>query len=288
MFDDILVPTDGSDCATAAVGYAEDVASRYDATVHVLNVLDSRLAENAPQQERSGSRAESVVDEVTEEVSAQSLDVERAVRTGVPYRVILEYAGENDIDLVVMGTHGRTGVERYLLGSVTEKILRRSDVPVLTVRDSDDGSVHYPFESVLVPTDGSDAATAAADVGLDVAGRYGAQVHVVSVVDAFSMGVDVRSQLMTDSLEDAAQEAVDSIASRAGDSVAGVETAVGFGRPYKKLRRYIADNDVDLVVMGTHGRTGLERYLLGSVTEKIVRTSPVPVLTVRSADTDAE
>ena len=135
---------------------------------------------------------------------------------------------------------------------------------------------------------GSPAAEAAADVGLDVAARYGSELHVVSVVDAFSMGVDVRSHLMTDALEDAAQDAVDSIADRAGDSVAGVETAVGFGRPYGKLRRYIADNDVDLVVMGTHGRTGLERYLLGSVTEKIVRTSPVPVLTVRSADTDED
>ncbi|MFD1648064.1 universal stress protein [Haloarchaeobius litoreus] len=288
MFEQILVPTDGSECATSAVGYAEDLASHYDATVHVLSVLDSRSAENAPEQEQSGSRAEAIVDEAGAEVSEADLPVERAVRSGVPYRVILEYVSDADIDIVVMGTHGRTGVERYLLGSVTEKVLRRSDVPVLTVRDTADGSVHYPYESVLIPTDGSAAAEAAADVGLDVAGRYGSRLNVVSIVDAFSMGLDVRSELMTDALEEAAEEAVDSIADRADDSVAGVETAVGYGRPYKKLRRYIEDNDVDLVVMGTHGRTGLERYLLGSVTEKIVRTSPVPVLTIRSVDTDAD
>ncbi|WP_256300602.1 universal stress protein [Haloarchaeobius salinus] len=288
MFDEILVPTDGSECATAAVGYAEDLARHYDAAVHVLHVVDSRTAENVPQQEERGLRAEAIVEEVTEEVEAADLEVEGAVRTGVPHRTILEYVEKNDIDLVVMGTHGRTGVERYLLGSVTEKVLRRSDVPVLTVRDTDDGSVHYPFESVLIPTDGSDAADAAADVGLDVAARYGSEVHVVSVVDAFSMGLDVRSQLMTDALEDAAAEAVESIAGRADDSVARVEKTVGYGRPYRKLRRYVEENDIDLVVMGTHGRTGLERYLIGSVTEKIVRTSPVPVLTVRDPDLDAD
>ena len=288
MFDEILVPTDGSECATAAVGYAEELASHYDATVHVLSVLDSRTAENAPQLEERGGRAEQVVDEVSADVEGADVGVERAVRTGVPHRVILEYVAEADIGLVVMGTHGRTGVERYLLGSVTEKVLRRSDVPVLTVRDTDDGSVHYPFESVLVPTDGSDAAETAADFGLDVARQYGSRLHVVSIVDAFAMGLDVRSELMTDVLEEAAQDAVDSIADRAGEDVAAVETAVGYGNPYRKLRQYIEDNDVDLVVMGTHGRTGLERYLLGSVTEKLVRTSPVPVLTVRDGVVDGD
>jgi nucleotide-binding universal stress UspA family protein len=284
MFDELLVPTDGSDCAAAAVGHALDIASHYDATVHVLSVLDSRTLENAQHQVEDGSRAEAVVDEVTTDVEAADLGVERAVRTGVPHRVILEYADEADIDLLVMGTHGRTGVERYLLGSVTEKVLRRSDVPVLTVRDTENGSVHYPYESVLVPTDGSATAGGAADVGLDVATRYGSELHVVSIVDAFSMGVDVRSELMTDALEDAARVAVDDIADRAGNAVGGVETAIGYGNPYKKLRQYIEENDIDLVVMGTHGRTGLERYLLGSVTEKLVRTSPIPVLTVRAGD----
>jgi nucleotide-binding universal stress UspA family protein len=284
MFDEVLVPTDGSDCAAAAVGHAVDIASHYDATVHVLSVLDSRTLENAEHQVQDGSRAETVVEEVTEEIADADLRVERAVRTGVPYEVILEYADEAGIGLVVMGTHGRTGVDRYLLGSVTEKVLRRSDVPVLTIRDTDDGSVHYPYESVLVPTDGSDAAVAAADVGLDVATRYGSELHVVSIVDVLSMGLDVRSEMMTDALEASAREAVDDVADRAGGAVGGVETAVGYGSPYKQLQEYIEENDVGLVVMGTHGRTGLERYLLGSVTEKIVRTSPVPVLTVRTAD----
>ncbi|MFC4408299.1 universal stress protein [Haloarchaeobius iranensis] len=288
MFDEVLVPTDGSDCAAAAVGNAVDIASHYGATVHVLSVLDSRSQENAEHQARDGTRAEAVVDEVTEEMVDAGLGVERTVRTGVPYEVILEYVDEAGIDLVVMGTHGRTGVERYLLGSVTEKVLRRSDVPVLTIRDAEDGSVHYPYESVLVPTDGSAAAGAAADVGLDLATRYGSELHVVSIVDALSMGVDVRSELMTDALEASAREAVDGIAERAGGAVGGVETAVAYGSPYKKLRRYVEENDVDLVVMGTHGRTGLERYLLGSVTEKLVRTSPVPVLTVRTAEAGSE
>lgn len=285
MFDDILVPTDGSDAAAAAADYAADLATHYDATVHVLSVIDSRRTENAPQLERRQAAAEERIDGICAGFDTSVRSVERAVRTGVPYRTILDYADEAGVDLLAMGTHGRTGVERYLLGSVTEKVLRRSDVPVLTVRDGD-AEVHYPFEDVLVPTDGSDEAEAAAAVGIDVASRYDATLHVVSVVDVRSMGFDVRSEMVADSLEEGASDAVDRVAADARDRVPAVETEVAYGTPHGTLRTYVEEHDVDIVAMGTHGRSGIERYLLGSVAEKFVRTSPVPVLTVRPEETD--
>ncbi len=184
-----------------------------------------------------------------------------------------------------MGAHGRTGIERYLLGSITAKVVRLSDVPVLTVRAEPDGTVTYPFADILIPTDGSEQAAAAIDVGVDITSNYDARLHALSVVEPIAMGVDFQSADVFELLEEAAQSAVESVENNAAQaSLSGIETAVKFGYPYREIHSYVDANDIDLIVMGTHGRSGLERYLLGSVTEKIVRTAAVPVLTVRSSN----
>ncbi len=285
MFDNVLVPTDGSDCAEVAVGYANDLATRYGATVHALSVADSRLIETGPHSDRLRERCEETAGEVCDYLSTEGLQVEKAVRTDLPHRAILEYVADHDIDLVVMGTHGRTGVERYLLGSVTEKVVRLSDVPVLTVREADGDDARYPYDDVLVPTDGSEAAAAAVDPAVDIAHRYGARLHALSVVDQMAMGVDVRSEAVMEALEDSARSALDAVEERAiGSSVSAVETTVEYGNPFREIRSYVTEHDIDLIVMGTHGRDSIERYLLGSVTEKLVRTSSAPVMTVRMPD----
>jgi len=285
MFDDILLPTDGSECAQAAVGYAADLATRYDARVHALCVADSRTLENAPHHDQIREERAEVAERTCNDVSVSGVPVEHAVRTDVPHRAILDYATEQDVDLVVMGTHGRTGVERYLLGSVTEKVVRLSEVPVLTVKAAEDGAVTYPYTDVLVPTDGSEGAETAIGPAVDVANTYDARLHALSVVDTMAIGVDVRSGAMLDALEDSAQSAVESVEERATEaSVSAVETAIEHGSPYRGIRSYVEERDIDLVVMGTHGRSGIERYLLGSVTEKTVRTSPAPVMTVRQPE----
>ena len=138
--DSVLVPTDGSKCAQAAVGYAADLARRYDAKVHALCVVDSRTLENAPQYDQIKKEREEVAERTCNDISVGGIPVEQAVRTDIPHKAILRYTTEQDIDLIVMGTHGRTGVERYLLGSVAEKVVRTSDVPVLTVRFDEDDS----------------------------------------------------------------------------------------------------------------------------------------------------
>jgi nucleotide-binding universal stress UspA family protein len=284
MFEDILVPTDGSDCAAAAVEYAAELASRYGARVYVLSVVDSRPFDDMPHRETVEAAAEETVAAVRDDLADAGVTAETAVRVGIPHREVLDYADENGVDLVAMGTHGRTGVERYLLGSVTEKVVRLSDVPVLTVPGSDGADTR--FSEVLVPTDGSEQAEAAVDVGADVADTYGARLHALAVVEPMSLGLDVRSEILADALGDAAQAAVERVAERAtAAGVTDVETTVRYGYPYREVLDYVDDNDVDLVAMGTHGRTGIARYLLGSVTEKVVRTAGVPVLTVRAPGT---
>jgi len=165
MYDKILYPTDGSDGSEAAAAHVGALASAFDATVHVLHVVDTREGglglsgafleeENRAMSGRTpdegyigrhegGPDSDEIEDELTAHAtelieasvgSLDGIDLTTAVEMGTPHEVILRYADDHDVDLLVMGTHGRTGVERYLLGSVTEKVVRLSDTPVVTVR----------------------------------------------------------------------------------------------------------------------------------------------------------
>ncbi|WP_181691859.1 universal stress protein [Natronomonas sp. LN261] len=164
MYTDILYPTDGSDGAEAALDNCRDLAETYDATVHVLYVAERSephgLASDTEVMGRGGmvgdpeGSGQGMVGDRTkdEEIRAAveahgttlveeaadrlgGVETQTAVREGNPFEVILDYADAHDVDVIIMGTHGRTGLDRYLLGSVAEKVVRMSDVPVLTVRE---------------------------------------------------------------------------------------------------------------------------------------------------------
>ena len=134
MYDRILVPTDGSQGANTALEHGIEIASQWDATVHALYVVDTRLARSGPALEtlrREGRRA---VRDVEVAGTEAGLPVVTDIVEGNPHEEILAYVAANDIDMVVMGTHGRTGLDRVFMGSVAERVGRRSPVPVLTVR----------------------------------------------------------------------------------------------------------------------------------------------------------
>lgn len=138
MYERILLPTDGSDGADAALEHAVAQAQEYGATLHVLYVTNTTYAgtgfAEATTVESLRSTGSAVLDEIVEQVAERGVDVVSKQLEGEPHTRIVEYSEEADIDLIVMGTHGRTGLDRYLLGSVTEKVVRTSEVPVLTVR----------------------------------------------------------------------------------------------------------------------------------------------------------
>jgi nucleotide-binding universal stress UspA family protein len=170
MYDNILYPTDGSKGAEAVMDHARDLASQYDATLHVLYVVDAEHVESgmAPRHKRVEERVTGMMkrdeetagkghmsqhneefleaieergheltDAVASELAEGGVETVAAVRDGEPHQVITEYAEEADIDLIMMGTHGRRGMRRRLIGSVTEKVVRTSDRPVMTVRLSE-------------------------------------------------------------------------------------------------------------------------------------------------------
>ncbi|WP_435365295.1 universal stress protein [Haloarchaeobius sp. DYHT-AS-18] len=144
MYEHILLPTDGSDGTTAAAKHAAELATRYDATVHVLSVVDTRNRFESPSagisaavwEETERERAEAAV-ESTIAALPDDVRTETVIREGVPKTAILEYVDENPIDLVVMATHGRTGLDHYLIGSVAEKVVRQCPAPVMTVREDE-------------------------------------------------------------------------------------------------------------------------------------------------------
>lgn len=142
MFNRILIPTDGSDAVRPAVETALNLAETYDATLHVLFIVDQPVSVSGTGEGFSGldnllnaleEEGHHATDAIADQARDSDIETTAAVRRGNPHDDILTYATEHDIDLIVMGTHGRTGVKRALLGSVTEAVVRHSEVPVLTV-----------------------------------------------------------------------------------------------------------------------------------------------------------
>lgn len=289
MYDSILVPTDGSEHARRAAEHVGLLAREFDATVHLLGVVDVQAAAGpfgaGGVDDRFVDRLETTAGEWLDTVERAVGDVPTVRETvrDEPAAAILDYANANDVDLVAMGTHGRTGVRRYVAGSVTERVVQRSEAPVL-VTHADDPILEELYDEILLATDGSEAAEAAVEHGIEMAARAGARVHAVSLVDLGRVGTgaeDAPVMEWRNYLEGEAERATEAVAERAAE--AGVEsvTAVREGSPVTGLLEYADENAIDLTVMGTHGRRGVTDAILGSTAERLLRRAERPVLTVR-------
>jgi nucleotide-binding universal stress UspA family protein len=292
MYDTILVPTDGSDAASAAAEGALALARRFNAKLYVVHVLDlgnlpSETAEKAQVPDDLVRHAEELVATVVDLATDTGLEAHaEVVEAHEPvHEVLVNYARDHDVDCIVMGTHGRSGLTQLALGSTVERTLRASSVPVITI--DEDGGLDPEFERILVPTDGSDAARAAADLAIDLATETNAALHIVHVVDIGLIVHEVDSGDILDTSKDAGQRAVDEIVDRATE--AGVRTVKGSvlsGRIAGAIVDYATDRDIDCIVMGTHGRTGVDRLLVGSVTERVIGLTTLPVIGTKPPTTN--
>jgi nucleotide-binding universal stress UspA family protein len=286
MYDRILFPTDGSDAAERALDLAVAVADAHGAELHVLYVADTNQPSLSRVQGQVVDALEGEGDRIVEDAGSSArnagVDVTTEVVQGGPSQTILDYVDARDVDLVVMGTRGDRDVERLLLGSVTERVVRSSPVPVLAVPPDSDRT--YPPESVLVGSDGSDGSDAALEASIGIADRAGATLHVVSVLEESLLGIDVRSAAVAEERQRRTETILARARERANEAGITVETALEEGGAVDELDGYAAEHGVDLVVVGTHGRTGIDRRLIGSVTEDLLRTADVPVLSVRATE----
>lgn len=137
MYDSIVLPTDGSEGTENAVENALELVEKFDAELHVINVVDVRNFYDGVNWEEVLQdvelKGEEIVEEIVQKAEERGVEADQKVIRGIPHQEINDYAEEQDADLIVMGSHGRKGLERMLLGSVTEKVLRTSERPVLTV-----------------------------------------------------------------------------------------------------------------------------------------------------------
>lgn len=300
--DHLLLPTDFSACADHALTYAAEVADRFDARLHVLHVineLDPDWYGITNAQERAVELREQIREEAHDRLHDLAPDsgVDTTVSLQLSFDVadsIHEYVDEQPIDLVVMGTHGRRGLDRLMLGNVADKIVRHASCPVMTVREEapwPGAEDEAAFQDVLAPIDFSEHAREALRASKTFASAYDARVHLLFVAEKRTVptfsdtgipGVGVVE--MDPEIVDNAGRALEQLNANVGGPEVQSTYHVREGEVSADIVDVAERQGVDLIVMATRGLTGLSRFLLGSNTERVVRVAPCPVLTIPSAD----
>lgn len=291
----VIVPLDESPLAEAALPYAEALARAFGARLHLLGVVERREGgvlsvrpEVRAHVETAARQALTTYLEATaQELRGHSLDVGVLVRSGDPAQEIVAAADEVPDAVIVMATHGRGGMERWLIGSVADKVMRTAPCPVLLVRPPQAGAERRQvmLRRLMVPLDGSDLAQTALPLAGELARALGATLVLVRVEPWLTMTAPSYAYLPDlDRLEaDVEALAAASLQEARGRLPAdlNVETVVLRGAPAATLIDYArGEGRIDLVVMSTHGAGGLRRLLIGSVADRVVRAG-LPTLLIR-------
>lgn len=276
----ILFPTDFSDAARGALAHALHLTRQHEAELFVLNVLaPARNEHEVPGTDEMLARLRAEAPDLAD------LPVHPAVREASSEAGgILAYAADHGIDLIVMGTHGRRGIDRLLMGSVAEEVVRRAECPVFTVRHGGERIGQDIHRRILVPIDFSEYGEPALVYAQELATFYGAHLDLLHVVeeDGFRLLYGTKPRAAAASEVRAHNRAVlEDFVRREKVTVPHAVHAI-IGNPNLDIVDYARLHDIDLIVIATHGRTGLQRLQLGSVAEKVVRHAPCPVFTVKS------
>ena len=283
----ILVPFDGSDQSEYALDVA--VESFEDDKILLLHVVEP-FADHTEAGGYTSQRYEQEID-AAEEMLSDVIDsipegktVESEIRYGRPAQEIVNVADELAVDAIVIGSHGRDGAKRLLLGSIAESVIRRANVPVTVVREPEAASGGKP-DRVVVAFDGSDESKRALTYAIE---QYPeAEIIAVYAVypppevrdsdpDELPAELENWSKHVDDHTEGVLDLAVDHADER------GVSITIGraVGEPAEGIVEYADENEVDLIVMGSHGRDGLKRLVMGSVAETVARRAPTSVTVV--------
>jgi nucleotide-binding universal stress UspA family protein len=262
----LLLATDGSDCSEGAVREGIRLAKDCGTKVYVLSVIEynPELEALAPNLvEEMENEASACVRSVKELADREGVACETLItRTGAPHASIVDEAANLKANMIVMGRRGRTGLKRLLMGSVTARVVGYSPVNVFVVPRA----AKTEFRNILVATDGSAFSDAAAREAVCMAKCTGGTVMALSV--ARTEGEDVWENV----------QRVRQLGEKEG---VRVKTVTDVGRHYEVIVRNAEEGNIDLIVMGSHGRTGLDRLLMGSVTEKVIGLASCPVLVTK-------
>jgi nucleotide-binding universal stress UspA family protein len=292
----ILCPVDRSDVSGRALGVGAALAHWFDARVRVLEVVSSTLpplaASPAAVQGLSIELRRAILDELERFAApAREFGVPMyfEVEEGDVVTAVLEEAAELPADLIVIGTHGRSGFERFALGSVTEKILRRASCPVLTVPPGGvvEPSEGPPFRTIVAAVDFSEASLKGLEYAFSLAEEDNAQIivaHVLDWPDETSLPPALAGAVANTrrEWEGTKRAQLNQLVPQAVQDWCAPEAVLLVGSPARDLVTLARERDADLIVMGVHGRGALDLAIFGSTTHRVVRHAPCPVLTVRA------
>jgi nucleotide-binding universal stress UspA family protein len=297
----ILCPVDLSESSRQALHYAKALSAWYDARLTVLHVcVDLPVFEMASpfghtaasavvlEESQLAERREAVRQFVTPEIGDDNVDI--VINEGTDAKAeIVKLATSTEASLIVMGTHGRSGIDHVLLGSVTEKVLHKAPCPILVVpphAPSVDGGVSPVFKRILCAVDFSAGSLRAVNVALELAQEADARLTLLHAIEfpaalrevVFSTDVDV------DRLHAAAEaeflRRLRALVPAQARTYCTVASRVNEGKPAREIERVAASERADLIVMGVHGRGPVDLMVFGSNTNSVIRNAACPVLIV--------
>lgn len=288
-FEKILLSTDSSEFSEGAVREAIKLAKKCSTRLSVLSVVETNpeLATLAPQIiEKAGKAAREHLAAVQRSAQSEGVECDTLVREGEePYRAIVAEAAKQKSSTIVMGRRGRTGLKKLMMGSVTARVIGHAPCSVLVVPKA----ARLELKNIVVATDGSAFSAAAASEAVAVAKRNGAVLTIVSVVPSeFMPPTDIeltmnQRELVADQEMKEAEKNAKTVKEAAQRENVSARAFVLSGRPSDAIIQTAQEQKADLIVLGSHGRTGVERLLMGSVAERVIVLAPCAVLVVKGA-----
>jgi nucleotide-binding universal stress UspA family protein len=294
MFQKILVPLDGSALAESILPQVERIYKVRDASIVLLRVVpvpEKRSAGTDEMVRRAEGETFDYLTALQSRLETRGILTSVVVKHGMPADVIPAYAEAEEIDLITMSTHGRTGISRWTRGSVAERVLRSTGVPLLLLhsfeRPGTETSPARPaaelrFARILVPVDGSAESESVLEHARALAELYESELTVFHAVYVHpALGMYPADMLPVTRTEETSfvEKLVEDLRAR-GIRARG---KIVRGEPAWEILEQIKSAPYDLIAMATHGRSGFQRFLLGSVAEKLLRTVTLPMLLVRAA-----
>ncbi len=284
----LLLSTDGSDFSEGAIREAIALAKECSSKLFIVSVVETNPEYEtlAPQLvEKEIQKAKDLLTSIKERVSKEGVDCETIVRQGEDsYSYIVDEASKRGAEMIIMGRRGRTGLKRLVMGSVTAKVIGHASCDVLVVPKE----AKVGLKRILLATDGSRYSEKAAVKAIGMAKRTGAHLVVVSVVPSESISPldivhsEMHRDLIAEKEQKAAQCYIDGVREKADKDGVRIEGLILEGRPYEAITSVASEKKADLIVIGSHGKTGLEKLLMGSVAERVIVLSPCAVLVVKA------
>lgn len=284
----ILLSTDGSEFSKGAIREAIRLAKRYSCKLYVISVIETNpeFEALAPEiVEKAEIQTRDHLISVKELAKAEGVDCETIVNRGEePYRFIVDEVSKRKIDLIVMGRRGKKGLTRLLMGSVTARTIGHATCDVLVVPRA----AHIELKKILVATDGSKYSDAAATKAVRIAKSCGSLLVAVSVVPSESISPfdivhsEMQKDLIIEKELKVAEGAIQGIKEMCKKEGVPFEGLIFTGKPYEAIVSAAKEKKADLIVVGSHGRTGITRLLMGSVAERVIGLSECAVLVVKT------